>query len=486
MPVLSKIKLGPTVYDLKDAQARADLETLLGSHALEALGAAAWLDDLNSIADLAVADEGKLPNAKAVKDYVDAQVEAIPEFDVVVVNELPTASADTFHKIYLVNATSPATPNLYKEYITIRSGSDPNYTYSWELIGDTSMDLSTYLQTTSTVAGVAFGEDKAITAAELEAASALNLKALSHKDSASTTLNDYATGITGASYTPAGSVDVTLDQTSTAATLTKADFTPAGSITGSAISDGSISVTLKDAAAATQATLTTAAYTPAGTVSTPTITVTPTDDTIQPVSNVGEVASLESGFFTAGTAATFTEGAFTAATLTHAESAFAVEGVVAAIDSTDTEQLNLTNATTANASLISAFDGGSKAADTFVANTPASVDVTKFNGGSVPTLGTAKTFLTSASAALDAAPTFTGTAEADLKVTKVEYTKQAIDEATFTGTAATLGFTGTTVTDALVTAVNYDKATVSDASFTGTAATITPTLDTGNKTIEVE
>jgi hypothetical protein len=484
MAVLSKIKLGNTVYDLKDAKSRQDLETLLGSHALEALGTAAWAD----VASTGVSDNnGTLPTAAQVKSYVDSAVAAIPEFDVVVVNELPTASADTFHKIYLLNATSPAAPNLYKEYITIRSGSEEPYTYTWELIGDTSMDLSTYLQNTATVAGVAFGEDKAISAAELEAADALNLKALSHKDSASTELTDYATGITGAAYTPAGNVTLNaLTQTATEASLTTADYTPAGSITGSAISDGSISVTLKDAATASSATLTTSSYTPAGEVSKPSITVTPTDDSIQPVSNVGTAASLSEGFFTAGSAASFTEGAFTPASLTHAESAFAVEGIVAAIDSTDTEQLNLTNATTANASLISAFSGGSKAADSFTANTPAAVDVTKFDGGSVPTLGTAKTFLTGASAALDTAPTFTGTAEADLKVTKVEYMKQAVDEASFTGTAATLGFSGTTVTDALVTGVSYDKATANGASFSGTAATITPTLDKGTKTITVE
>ena len=116
MADLSKIKVSNTVYNIKDAQARADLLTLLGSHALEALKDAAWLDDLSSLDNLPAADEGKLPNAKAVKDYVDSMIETIPEFDVVVVSgDLPTASEDTFHKIYLQAATSPAQPNLYKE-----------------------------------------------------------------------------------------------------------------------------------------------------------------------------------------------------------------------------------------------------------------------------------------------------------------------------------------------------------------------------------
>ena len=40
MAFLSKINVGGQVYDLKDAQSRADLATLLGEHALAALGGA--------------------------------------------------------------------------------------------------------------------------------------------------------------------------------------------------------------------------------------------------------------------------------------------------------------------------------------------------------------------------------------------------------------------------------------------------------------
>ena len=55
-----------------------------------------------------------------------------------------TASNDTMHKIYLVPATgTPAAPNSYAEYITVRNGS----TYSWEKIGDTATDLTGYVKT---------------------------------------------------------------------------------------------------------------------------------------------------------------------------------------------------------------------------------------------------------------------------------------------------------------------------------------------------
>ena len=84
-------------------------------------------------------------------------VESLPTFDVVVLGdaELPTASADTYHKIYLKTATGSATQNVYKEYITVRSGNEGAYTYSWELIGDTAIDLTGYLKTV-TVNGKAY------------------------------------------------------------------------------------------------------------------------------------------------------------------------------------------------------------------------------------------------------------------------------------------------------------------------------------------
>lgn len=76
-------------------------------------------------------------------------VESLPTFDVVVLGdaELPTASADTYHKLYLKTTTGTGAQNVYKEYITVRSGVEGAYTYSWELIGDTAIDLTGYLKT---------------------------------------------------------------------------------------------------------------------------------------------------------------------------------------------------------------------------------------------------------------------------------------------------------------------------------------------------
>lgn len=76
-------------------------------------------------------------------------LEALPTYDVVVVGTeaLPTASADTMHKIYLKTEDLTSTKNTYGEYITVRSGSDPNYTYSWEKLGTTAASLEGYIKT---------------------------------------------------------------------------------------------------------------------------------------------------------------------------------------------------------------------------------------------------------------------------------------------------------------------------------------------------
>lgn len=82
------------------------------------------------------------------KTEVDALVNALKQFEVVVVSELPTASASTLKKMYLVPAGDPETSNVKDEYVTIQSGNN----YSWEKIGSTAIDLSNYSTTTQTQA----------------------------------------------------------------------------------------------------------------------------------------------------------------------------------------------------------------------------------------------------------------------------------------------------------------------------------------------
>lgn len=545
MADISKIKLatGDTVT-IKDAQGRTNMTTLLGGHALGALGAAAWKAMAASISDDGIAD------AATVKAYVDAQIKTIPEFDVVIVadgEDLPTASASTFHKIYLVKASvSGVAQNIYKEYITVKNSD----AYSWELIGDTAIDISGKVDKTTTIAGIAL--NKNITVAELQTALKLGAMAYADKASGSTTVQTIDS-ITMKEVTVAGNAAVTSKAAN--ATLTKANYTPAGKVTGSAISGGSINVTLKDSATKTEAALSTSEFTPTGTiaakeggsfsalksatlgevetggvlvegtVSAPAITLTSEEATVATGLTGGKAASFtegaftpaafEDGFYTAGVAASWTGKDYVAPTMGEAtKAAFASEGVTAAIDAEDAECLTFTPAATAQAvTAQGAFDAGKVDFGTFNGGSATVIDTTKFSGGSkakdkfvaneLQTATTGKVNNVSA-AALANDPVFTGkrysvstTSDTALKdvaftatnsatiVDKVEYVKPEIDAATFTGTAATLGFAGTEVEDALVTGVSYDKADAT-AAFSVAVTPETDVITKTAKTVEIE
>ena len=103
--LISKVTLGGVTYDLKDAEARADLLTLKGIVA------------------------GGI------------QIE--------VVSELPTASRDTVGKIYFI-AHTHSEKDIYDEYLTAIGGTEEVPTYSWEKIGNTDIDLSGYAKNNHT------------------------------------------------------------------------------------------------------------------------------------------------------------------------------------------------------------------------------------------------------------------------------------------------------------------------------------------------
>lgn len=550
MADISKIKLANgTTVTLKDAQGRADMTTILGGHALEALGAAAWKAVAANISG-----EG-LVDASVVKAYVDSQVGQIHSFDVVIdpagTADGPSvaASADTMYKIYMV-ADAGASAGSYIEWITIRSGAEGAYTYAWEKIGSTKTDLTGYVSKETTIAGIAL--DKNISVAELQTALKLGAMAYADKASGSGTVQTIDS-ITMKEVTVAGNAAVTSKAAD--ATLTKANYTPAGKITGSAISDGSINVTLKDSATKTEATLSTSEFTPAGTiaakeggsfsalksaafgasedgvqiegtVSAPAISLTAADKTFATGLTGGSKASftegaftpaaIQDGFYTAGKAATWTGADYTAPTMGEASKAkFASEGIVADVGSgDDAETLIFSAAGTADAvTAQGAFDagnvnfgtfnggsatvidttkfsGGSKAADTFVANELQSATTGKVSEVSAAVLANAPVFTGSKYAVATTADTalkevaFTATNSATI-VDKVEYVKPEIDAATFSGTAATLGFAGTEVEDALVTGVSYDKADAT-AAFSVAVTPETDVITKTAKTVEIE
>lgn len=115
--------------------------------------------------DITTAISGKADSATTLAGYgitnaytkteVDTAIANAMKGGYVVQSSLPTASADTMGKIYLIPISGGAGTNVKEEYITYLDGS----TYKWELLGTTQIDLSNYVTEDELVA---------LTAAEVE------------------------------------------------------------------------------------------------------------------------------------------------------------------------------------------------------------------------------------------------------------------------------------------------------------------------------
>ena len=451
---LSIFNVGGVDYNLKDAAATAKLTTLLGKQTVQELGAAAWKAVAANISDT---DEG-LPTAKKVKEYVDAQVGSIHHFDVVIdatgteAGPSVAASADTMYKIYLVPDTN-AEAGSYIEYITIKSGE----TYKWEAIGSTRTSLDGYVEKTQKIAGLTLNKD--ITVAELQGA--LKLKAFAYAAKGTATVAAKTVSGVKATGTSTGSIsgDIAYDKTTITSTGT---VTIEGSVTGDAIKDGSIEVTLKDATAASEATVTATAYKPAGTVVTTfTAAAEGAQDAIsfggdvsKPTATVTPATATIKGMKTSGTAYSITEGSVSKAADT--KSAFATAGVTASVTG---ETLTFAAAPTSQA--VTAAGAVTYSAPVL--------------SGSLPTFDEGTSVMTGATVEVSK-PTFTpdkysvsssfdGKEEADMKVSKVTYVKQAVNSATFTPVATKLGFSADEAT--ISVSGEYDKAKKGTLAFTG-------------------
>ena len=85
---------------------------------------------------------------------VDALIATVKQFQYTAVSTLPTASADTMGIIYLVPGSSPKQQNVKDEYITLSMNEGGETTYYWEMIGQTTIDLSNYYTKSQTDAAI--------------------------------------------------------------------------------------------------------------------------------------------------------------------------------------------------------------------------------------------------------------------------------------------------------------------------------------------
>jgi hypothetical protein len=413
--VLSKVKFGNTTYYLKDAAARAILDTF-GNAALEDVA-------------LSIADGGSgLVTSDQVYDFVIQQIGGLGE----VLNLL----SESDH----TQVASPASG----DFVVESDGKEWLYDgTAWREVGSENA----YVVKTFTIAGVDMQDN--ITKAELQAA--LELGALAYKDNGSvkvTTIDSMNSFTTGA----AGSYNVSSTTVSVPATYSALDVTPAGSValtagTAAAASyDKTTSVAISAAAPVDGTSV--ANYTPAGDVTISSVTVTPSTTSVATVTDAGTAYQLQAGSMSQGADSTDT---------------FATEGVVVSIDSNDSEMLVFTAASTTAAVTAS--------------GTVTYVDPVL--SGSLPTFGSESvvTGISSASAqasfsgtgtVLSASPSYTAT---DATVTQPTFTAE------FTGTSKTVTPAVATTTSAVGVdaSVTVSSETITPA-FTSTEKTVSVTF----------
>ena len=415
LPVLSKLKIGDSVYFLKDAEVRTLLDTF---------GTAVTYNVDTTVAE----NSSNLITAGAVHQYVTDYVTEITGGAMTFVGLFAAEEGKTAEQILAEKVPAPAAG-----YVAIVGTAE--YVYAdgaWHLYGDEGIYATVsgveanYVKKTLTIAGIDLKD--AITADELK--TALDLKALAHKDSASGTIEGLVTGVEDAKYTPAGAVEVKLNSTSTAMAST-GSFTPAGEVAGNVTAAGTVSIARDDANGVAVS----------GTVSAPNVTVTPLTASIQHIDSLGTLPS-------------YTAAKYTAPSVAEAKAQFASEGMVASIDG---EELVLTAAGKAEAITATGFNAGS-------------YEAAQFNAGTLPAFGAAQTVVTGIEKAEATAPVFTGD-----KFGATFSGSQVAISASFTGTEGAVNVSG-----------NYDKAGVESASFSGTEATISHGVTTGNKSVTVQ
>ena len=407
LPVLSKVKIGDVVYYLKDADVRKILDTY---------GSAVTYNVDTTFNK----DSDNLATSKAVATFLENAITGLSGamHFAGIKEELP-ASANNGEVVIVGTA----------EYVW---SNDKSGGAGWILIGDEGVYAtisgveSAYVKKTLTIAGIDLAD--AITADELK--TALGLKALAYKDSASGTIEGVVTGVKDAKYTPAGSVAVTLNHTSTAMAST-GSFTPTGSVSGTTTAAGTVTIARDDVNGVAVS----------GSISAPTITITPSTTEVQHIDSLGTLPS-------------YTAAQYTAPSVAEAKAKFASEGIVASVNG---EELVLTAAGKADALTATGFDAGSYVA-------------AEFNAGALPTLGAVQTVVTGIASATSSAPVFTGDKFG----------------ATFSGSEVAIAATFAGQEGAVNVSGNYDKAGVESAAFTGTEATINHEVTTGSKSVTVQ
>lgn len=386
VPVISKMTVGDQTYYLKDAEAR-QLLLALGNAAKKDVAAGVSADDQGLVTgaqvQAAIAGLSGAMHFRGVVESLPATTEGYEDGDVILVGT--------------------------KEYVCSAG--------KWVELGDEGI----YALKSVTIGTQDLSKNISLDVLKID----LGLGALAYKDSATGTVAGQTISGVKATGNSAGSIDVALTQTPTAATLTHEDYTPAGDVTGTVVANGSVGIAKSDTG--TQI---------SGTISAPTVTVTPATDSIKKVTSVGTLPTKAADTFVPNGDDQFTAGSKAAWS--------------ASVDDNETLSFSFT------ANTLPTFTQGAKASYTEGA----------FTQGTLPELAAEGTpVITGITKAEASAPVFTGDKFA----------------ATFTGASADISATFAGEKKSIVSGVTYDKAAVDTANTKFNAAAIE--LDVGDITV---
>ena len=192
---------------------------------------------------------GDLNTPAQWKAYIDRIAEL--GFEIVVLTTLPkedAASYETYHNNIVLITDNTSVTGSSVEYVIVRSGTSESYTYKWERIGTTTVDLTAYAKVGMPTSGPSTANTSSTdlgtkTTSEAKAASAeaeVSLKyakadATTGSAGATTTANSGNGGshtINGSSFTFTGedqSIEVTVNRTADVA-VGAHSYTPAGTV----------------------------------------------------------------------------------------------------------------------------------------------------------------------------------------------------------------------------------------------------------------
>ena len=212
---------------------------------------------------------------------------------------------------------------------------------------------------------------------------------------------------------------------------TDIDIDTLGDLAYADTASGSVTVT-----GSTGTITSTGTFTAHGTVSKPAVDVTPNTTSITGIATVGSLPSKEADTFSAGTLPSKAADSFSAGSLpSFTEGTFSAGTTPITVSvNSSTETLTFTEGT-APSKAADSFSAGtlpSYTEGTFSKGTLPSFTEGTFNPGSLPTKATAVDAITSVSAALHEAPTFTGTSGESISVTSSGVTVTSTGNVTVT------------------------------------------------------